>query len=238
MEQRTDGEEKRTLVVVTGAGRGVGRATVEALINVHQAAVIAVSRDAAALGSFTAGLQVEPVVADITTPEGIARVVRVVGARAVHALVNNAGTLLKRTFGDWTASDLAMLSHVNAHTPLLLTQALRASLALAAPSHVVNIGSMGGFTGTSKFPGMIGYSSSKAALANIAECLAEELQTDGIRANCLCLGAVDTEMLREAFPGYAAPVTSTDMGAYVARFSLEGHKFLNGKVLPLGLSTP
>lgn len=210
----------------------------EALVTVHQAMVIAISRDGAALESVIPGPHVERVVADISTDEGIARVVQAVAGRPLSALVNNAGLLLKRPFGEWTAADLALLSHVNAHTPLLLTQALRGPLALAAPSHVVNIGSMGGFTGTLKFPGMVGYSSSKAALANIAECLAEELRGEGICANCLSLGAVDTEMLREAFPGYAAPVSAADMGDYIARFSLEGHKFLNGKVLPLGLSTP
>ncbi len=238
MESPTDGGEARPLVLVTGAGRGVGRATVEALVKVHRAAVIAVSRDGSALAGLDLGQDVEEVVTDISTPEGIDRVVEAVGHRPLHALVNNAGTLLKRSFGQWTAADLAVLSHLNAHTPLLLTQALREALALAAPSHVVNIGSMGGFTGTAKFPGMVGYSSSKAALASITECLAEELQAEGIRANCLCLGAVDTEMLRAAFPGYTAPVSATEMGGYVARFSLEGHKLLNGKVLPLGLSTP
>ncbi len=238
MEQRTVGESDRPLVVVTGAGRGIGRATVEALVREHNATVIAVSRDRTALEGLHLGAQLEPVVTDIGTQDGIDRVVQAVAGRPLHGLVNNAGTLLKRAFGQWTAAELAALSHVNAHTPLLLTQALREALALAAPSHVVNIGSMGGYTGTSKFTGMIGYSSSKAALANIAECLAEELRDVGVRANCLCMGAVDTEMLREAFPGYAAPVSASDMGGYIARFSLEGHKFFNGKVLPIGLSTP
>jgi sialate O-acetylesterase len=67
----------------------------------------------------------------------------------------------------------------------------------------------------------------------MAQCLAEEFKGRGIRSNCLALGAVDTEMLRSAFPGYKAPVTASAMGAYVAEFCLTGHKLFNGKVSPL-----
>ena len=97
---------------------------------------------------------------------------------------------------------------------------------------------MGGFQGSVKFPGMAAYSASKAALANLTECLAEELKDRQVRCNCLCLGAVDTDMLREAFPGYTAPVGPDEVGNYLARFVVEGHNFYNGKVLPFAVSTP
>lgn len=72
----------------------------------------------------------------------------------------------------------------------------------------------------------------------MSECLAEEWKDTTVRCNCLCLGAVDTDMLREAFPGYVAPVSVGTMGGYIAAFLLDGHNLLNGKVLPLSLSTP
>ena len=72
----------------------------------------------------------------------------------------------------------------------------------------------------------------------MAQCLAEEFKDRGIRSNCLALGAVDTDMLRAAFPGYEAPVTAQADGSYVAEFSLNGHKLFNGKVLPVAVSTP
>ena len=82
------------------------------------------------------------------------------------------------------------------------------------------------------------YSASKAAVACMTECLAEELKDTTVRCNCLCLGAVDTAMLREAFPHYQAQVTPKAMGSFIAEFVLNGHKLLNGKVLPVSLSTP
>ena len=102
----------------------------------------------------------------------------------------------------------------------------------------MNIGSMGGFQGSSKFPGLAAYSASKAALANLTECLAEEWKEAGIACNCLALGAVQTEMLAAAFPGFQAPVTSTQMGEMIAWFVKQGHQFFNGKVLPVSVSTP
>lgn len=226
------------LVVVTGASRGVGAATVHALVRAHGAQVLAVARDGERMAAALAGLPCELVVADVGTAQGRAQIADAVGERAVRALVNNAGVLVRRDFGSWTTDDLELVARVNAHAPLLLVQDLLPALIAAAPAHVVNIGSMGGFQGAAKFPGLLGYSASKAALACITECLAEELQAVDVRCNCLCLGAVDTEMVREAFPGYQAPVTADEMGAYVARFACEGHKVLNGKVIPLALSTP
>jgi NAD(P)-dependent dehydrogenase (short-subunit alcohol dehydrogenase family) len=97
---------------------------------------------------------------------------------------------------------------------------------------------MGGFQDSAKFPGLVAYSASKAALACMAQCLAEEFRERGIRSNCLALGSVDTEMLRGAFPGYRAPVTAEAMGNHVADFALNGHRLYNGKVLPVAVTTP
>ena len=104
--------------------------------------------------------------------------------------------------------------------------------------HIVNIGSMGGFQGSSKFPGLSVYSSSKAAVASFTECLAEELKDTKIKANCLALGATQTEMLEEAFPGYIAPLSANEMAEFIADFSLNSSKWINGKVLPISISTP
>jgi 3-oxoacyl-[acyl-carrier protein] reductase len=226
------------LVVVTGAGRGVGYETALALAAEHGAEVLAVSRDVSAWSKGTHSDLVRPLRADISTEEGCAEVVQAIGERPLAGLMNNAGALLKKPLGAWQAVDLDHLFAVNARSPLLLTQALLPALGRSASAHVVNIGSMGGFQGSAKFPGLIGYSASKAALACMTECLAEELKDTSIRCNCLCLGAVDTAMLREAFPDYQAQVTPRSMGAYIAAFVLNGHKLLNGKVLPVSLSTP
>ena len=226
------------LVVVTGAGRGVGFETALALATEHEVDVLAVSRDVSAWAAASNGGRVRSLMADVSTDEGRAEVVHALGDRALAALVNNAGTLLKRRLGEWRAGDLDHLFAVNANSPLMLTQALLPALRRASAAHVVNISSMGGFQGSAKFPDLIGYSASKAALACMTECLAEELKDTSIRCNCLCLGAVDTAMLRDAFPGYQAQVSPKSMGAFVAEFVLNGHNLLNGKVLPVSLSTP
>lgn len=243
MEQRVTNTLGERLVVVTGASRGVGRATAKALVEIHGCNVVAVSRDAEGLASLKGecGARAEALEAlplDLAAPSGIPEVRRHLEGRRLHGLVNNAGMLIKQDWGGWTMEGLQQLFLLNAVVPLLLTQALSDLLGGDPVGHVVNIGSMGGFQGSVKFPGLAGYSASKAAAANVTECMAEELKDRAVRCNCICLGAVDTAMLRVAFPGYTAPVGPDKVGGYIARFVMEGHNFFNGKVLPLALSTP
>ena len=104
--------------------------------------------------------------------------------------------------------------------------------------HVINISSMGGVQGSSKFSGLSAYSSSKGALIILTELLAEEFNKTGPSFNVLALGAVQTKMLEKAFPGYKSNTTPKKMAEYILNFSLSGHRFFNGKVIPVSLSTP
>jgi 3-oxoacyl-[acyl-carrier protein] reductase len=227
------------LVVVTGASRGVGRATAEALAREHGRRVLAVARDSAALASLSAAHPlVQGLVVDLEREGAAEAVSRAVGDRPVAALVNNAGLLIKNAFPAWTEEDLVRLYRVNVVLPLRLVQALLDRLEGRPEGHVVNIGSMGGVQGSSKFPGLLGYSTSKGALVTATECLAEELKDRGVRANCVCLGSVDTEMLRQAFPGYKASMAPGEVGAFLSRFALEGGNLFNGKVLHMATGTP
>lgn len=231
------------IIIVTGASRGVGRATVISLVRDHGREVLAIARSTRSLDVLSEELKDAPghlrtLTADLTSPALPAQLNAALGNRTVAALVNNAGLLLKRDFGQWTSEDMQQLYQVNVVAPLLLVQTLLHRFSIEPPAHVVNIGSMGGVRGTTKFPGLLGYSVSKGALVTLTECLAEELKEKGVRANCLSLGAVDTEMLREAFPGYQAPVSADRVGEFVARFSLEGHNLFNSKVLEVAVDTP
>jgi NAD(P)-dependent dehydrogenase (short-subunit alcohol dehydrogenase family) len=105
-------------------------------------------------------------------------------------------------------------------------------------SHVVTISSMGGIQGSLKFAGLAAYSSSKGAVITLSELLAEEYKEKGISFNVLALGAVQTEMLQEAFPGYQAPITAKEMGDYIFDFALKGNKYYNGKVLQVSSTNP
>lgn len=231
------------LIVVTGASRGVGRATVVSLMRDHGCSVVAVSRDREGLdtlGEVCAGFpgRFSSVALDITLPQAAAEVKNAVGGMRLSALVHNAGTLRNRPIGQYSRMDLLDTLGLNVLAPIELSQALLQELDGDPPGHIVHIGSMGGFQDSVKFAGLAAYSSSKAALACLAQCLAEELKDRGVRSNCLALGAVDTEMLRAAFPGYRSNTTADAMGAYIARFALEGHKLFNGKVLPVASTTP
>ena len=231
------------MVVVTGASRGVGRGTVLRSVVDHGCTVLAVSRDVAALadlGSACAGGRgkLETLALDVASGSAPEFILRAVAGRRVNALVHNAGSMLRTDMGDHAAEAVMALYRTNVVAPLLISQALAPLLGGDPPGHIVHIGSMGGFQDSAKFPGLVAYSASKAALACVAQCLAEEFKDQGIRSNCLALGAVDTEMLRAAFPGYVAPVTAAAMGAYVAAFALEGHKLYNAKVLPVAVGTP
>lgn len=155
---------------------------------------------------------------------------------SVDIVIFNAGYLVNKSFSDLTEEDFDRIFHVNVKSVFFFTQALLPLF--SKDSHIVTISSMGGYQGSSKFSGLSLYSSSKGALAVLTECLAEELKPMGIKANCLALGAVQTEMLNEAFPGYQAPLAASEMAAFIADFSLNGQRFFNGKILPVSLSTP
>ena len=156
----------------------------------------------------------------------------------LDGLVNNAGLLINKPFLETMDSDWMTQFQVNVFGPAQLSRHLFPHLKKSNSAHIVNIGSMGGYQGSSKFPGLSAYSSSKAALATLTECLAEEWKGEGIHVNCLALGAVGTEMLQEAFPGYEPPLGAKAMAAYIGDFVLHQQTFYNGKILPVSISTP
>jgi len=234
-------KQMERIVVVTGGGKGVGQATIQALLAQPDVRVIAVSRSLDGLSTSVEGeyrSRLELLAKDLLDPDAISCIKRKVAGRRLVGLVHNAGLLYKEPMGQHDRSDLERLFATNVLVPLELSQALAAELRGDPPGHILHIGSMGGFQDSAKFPGLVAYSSSKAALACMAQCLAEEFKDQGIRSNCLALGAVDTEMLRAAFPGYQARVSAAAMGAYIAQFTLEGHNLYNGKVLPVAVDTP
>lgn len=154
----------------------------------------------------------------------------------IDILINNAGSLINKPFLETSKDDLYQMFESNVVGHFNMIQNLLPLM--TSGSHIVNIGSMGGFQGSVKFPGLAAYSSSKSALHTLTECLAFELAETGIKVNCLALGSAQTEMLELAFPGYQSPVMAFEMGKYVADFAKTGHKFFNGKVIPVAVTTP
>ena len=176
---------------------------------------------------------------DITDPDAIKKVptfLKKKGWKHVDVLINNSGYLVNKPFSELSLEDFKQSYDVNVFGVFSLTQAVLPFFKKS--SHVVNISSMGGVQGSAKFPGLAAYSSSKGALITLTELLAEEFKQTGPSFNVLALGAVQTEMLEEAFPGYKAPLTAVQMAQYIIDFSLTGNTFYNGKVLEVSSSTP
>lgn len=227
-------------IIITGASRGIGYATAKQLSQNPDNHIIATARNENKLLQLTreaAHNNITAITGDLQNPDQLVRDIAA-EVQQVDALLNNAGLLINKPFSELSPADWQSLWEVNVIAPASLIKGLIPQLEASAQAHVVNIGSMGGFQGSSKFPGLSAYSTTKAAIASLSECLAEELKTQNIAVNCLALGAVQTEMLEEAFPGMQAPVSSTKMGAYIANFLLTGHHFHNGKVIPVSVSTP
>src|ERR1035437_4836962 len=156
--------------------------------------------------------------------------------KKVDILINLAGFLVPKDFIEMTSSEGRLIMETNFFGPASLIRVLKPMM--PAGSHIVNVSSMGGFQGSAKYQGLSYYSASKAALACLTECLASEFTVYGISVNCLALGAVQTEMLNEAFPGYKAPVSAKQMAEFICGFALTGHKFFNGKILPVAVGNP
>jgi NAD(P)-dependent dehydrogenase (short-subunit alcohol dehydrogenase family) len=154
----------------------------------------------------------------------------------VDIVIHNAGALLLKPFKDITAEEFEYIYKVNVFGVAALNRAVLPYMGKGG--HVVTISSMGGVQGSMKFAGLSAYSSSKGAVITLSELLAEEYKEQSIAFNVLALGAVNTEMLQEAFPGYEAPLSAAEMADYIYDFALKGNKYYNGKLLQVSSSTP
>lgn len=230
-------------IIVTGTSRGIGYELVKLYASTEGVeSVFAISRNRDKLNKLKAecGENVVPIPFDLGNGDFENELLPIVKEKvdSVDIIVNNAGYLVNKPFTQLTDQDIYDQYNTNVFAIFRLVRACMPLLEASDNPHVVNISSMGGFQGSAKFAGLSAYSSSKAAVVGLTECLAEELKDKNISVNCLAIGAVQTEMLAQAFPGYQAPVTASEMAFYVKDFSMNGHKYYNGKVLPVSLSTP
>lgn len=224
-------------IVITGTSRGIGFELVSIFSEMGHR-VLALSRNKQPVVDKDLK-NVEAYGFDITSEDSLIRTADFIEREwdsKVDILINNAGALLNKPFAESRADDFRKVYEVNVLGVAELTRKLLPFM--HSQSHVVNVSSMGGIQGSMKFPGLAAYSSSKGALLTLTEVLAEEFKESGPSFNALALGAVQTEMLEEAFPGYKAPVSAKEMAEYIADFSLKGHQFYNGKIMQVSNSTP
>ena len=222
-------------IIITGTSRGIGYELALQFANAGYQ-VLAISRTMPSV--LLAHSNITCLSLDLSVEKDILQIEQFLSRswKKVDAIVHNAGALLLKPFESTSVEDFERIYKVNVFAVAALTRTVLPYL--QSGSHVVTISSMGGIQGSSKFAGLSAYSSSKGAVITLSELLAEEYKERSIAFNVLALGAVQTEMLAEAFPGYQAPLTASQMADYIYNFTLTGNQFFNGKVLQVSSSTP
>ncbi len=225
-------------IVITGASQGIGAELVKLSSIEEKLQVYALSRNESKLKSLTTSPNVIPYKIDLREEQEIFEFVNHLKEQGIliNYLINNAGLLIKKRFSEYSYSDINDTFQTHVFAPMLL---IKNSLTLfAKKAHILNISSMGGVQGSLKFSGLSAYSSSKAALAVLTECLAEEFKDSNLIFNCLALGATQTEMFKKAFPEHKAPVTAHEMACFIKDFIFSENYMINGKVIPVSSSIP
>ncbi|WP_029035432.1 SDR family NAD(P)-dependent oxidoreductase [Salinimicrobium terrae] len=223
-------------IIITGTSRGIGLELVKILAGEGHK-ILALSRNTVPVEELNLqNVQAFPF--DITSEDDLDKASGFVKENweQVDILINNAGAIVNKPFEETSSAEFEQVYKINVFGVAALTKKLLPYM--KREGHVVTVSSMGGVQGSMKFPGLSAYSSSKGAVITLTELLAEEYKESGPSFNVLALGAVQTEMLEEAFPGYKAPLQPEEMAQYIADFSLTGNKFYNGKMLQVSNSTP
>jgi NAD(P)-dependent dehydrogenase (short-subunit alcohol dehydrogenase family) len=221
------------VVWITGASRGIGFATTEKFLsNGWQVVVLTRAID-----------KLEPLIKEYPGQLHICKLDLMqldevqLPNLPVDILINNAGALINKPLSQVSITDLHKSYGVNVFGPYLLIQKLLTQFTEKA--HIVNISSVGGIQGSVKFAGLSAYSSAKGAMNVLTECLHAEFEQETQWSfNALALGAVQTEMLEEAFPGLQAPLQPEQLSPFIYMFATTAHLVMRGKVLPVSMSTP
>ncbi len=223
-------------VIITGSSRGIGFEMAKLFADAGHS-VLALSRNATPITELD-HKHIQGFSFDLAQPSDLEKLERFLKTEWKHVdiLINNAGKLVNKPFLETSMQEFKAVYDVNVFGVAAVTKVVLPFM--NKNGHVVTVSSMGGVQGSAKFPGLSAYSSSKGAVITMTELWAEEFKETGPSFNVLALGAVQTEMLAEAFPGYQAPVTATQMAAYIMNFSLTGQELYNGKVLQVSSSTP
>ncbi len=223
-------------IIITGTSKGIGFELVQLFSNAGHN-ILALSRNSNPISNLHLN-NVTLFPFDLCRLEDYKKVKTFISSEWKHVdiLINNAGTLLNKTFAETTMQDFEDVYKTNVFGVAEITRTVIPFM--KKDGHVVTISSIGGVQGSVKFPGLSAYSSSKGAVITLTELLAEEYKDSGPSFNVLALGAVQTEMLEKAFPDFKASTTALEMAQYIFDFALHGNKLYNGKMLQVSSTTP
>jgi NAD(P)-dependent dehydrogenase (short-subunit alcohol dehydrogenase family) len=222
------------VAIITGAGRGVGRATARRFAR-EGAQVILFSRTAEHLDEVAAeitceGGQALAVAGDVSREGDVHRLFETTMATygRVDILVNCAGIVAVRPFVEMDVATWDAVLGVNLRGTFLCCLEAFRIMAAQKQGVIVNISSLSGVKGVEKFPGLSAYNVSKAGVAGLTEILAVEGKPYNIRVCAVSPGAVDTEMLRQAAPHLRAGMTPDDMAEILLFLADDSGRMLSG----------
>lgn len=232
-------------VVITGVGSGIGKSVALAFLQ-HNHDVIGILRNDAQATQLRKEAKelsgsLSLIMLDLSDLEFFSKLqseIQQLNVNSVDVLINVAGVLNPMNLGDISMESINKVMHVNFTVPTMLVQELLPLLKESKHANIINITSMSGFQSSVRFPGLSIYGASKAALASVTQSLSVELQVFNIYINALAIGAVNTAMLKTAFPEFEAKVSPSKMAAYIYSFATEGHMLYNGQVLPVAITNP
>lgn len=234
-------------IIITGASRGIGYHTVLELANLGDYHILAIARSKEGLSQLENEFtnkkkgKISTISFDLSEKnqrsliEEISTIFKLNQGHKIDILLNNAGYLANKSFLDLSDEDWQKTFEVNLFSIARLVKNLFPYFNRKEGSHIVNMGSMGGVQGTEKFPGLSAYSASKGAVNILTEAIAKEFEGENIKVNAINPGAVQTEMLEEAFPGFRADIEAKDMAMYVANFITTAHRYMNGRLNQVSL---
>ncbi len=208
------------VAVVTGAGRGIGAATAEAVAAAGGLVVLA-ARDRAAVAAVAArirqaGGHATPAPADVSKADDVSRLFAVAAEIGpVAALVCAAAVLTAAPFAETTPELWDETLRINLTGTFLCCRAAFPAMHRAGEGRIVTIGSLSGIYATEKFTGLAAYNVSKYGVIGLTEAIAVEGKPHGISAICVSPGAVDTEMLRRANPDLRPGLTPADVASLI-----------------------
>ena len=198
------------IAIVTGGGRGIGRATALELADAGARVMMCARTQTEVQSAAAQHPSIEGLVGDVSDASFVQRLVEATVASngRIDILVNNAATLGRALFTDLTELWDRVMA-VNLRGAYLCARAVFQQMSRQEPmgGSIVNLGSLSGVRGPEKFPGLAAYNVSKAGVIALSDILAVEGKPYAIRVNAVSPGAVETAMLREAGHGLTALAT-------------------------------
>jgi 3-oxoacyl-[acyl-carrier protein] reductase len=213
--------------LITGAGRGIGRALCVAFAN-EGCSIVAASRTAASLEETAelcraAGVEVLPVVADVSSEADVAALFASANERfgQVDILVNNAGILKLAPLAETDVEDFDRLMAVNFRGTLLCIKAVLPQMMERKSGTIINIASN---AGTKAIVNQSAYCASKHAVVGLSKTLSLEMRDYNVRVSAICPGGVATDMTLNDRPDWSpddlmGPEDVAEMAVFVAKMS-------------------